>query len=325
MELKIRKRKIVLVGTGFVGMSFAYSLLSEKGINELILIDMNKEKAVGEQMDLSDGLPYADSKMTIRAGDYAECKDADIVVITAGAAQKPGQTRLELVTINAKITKDVATQIKNSGFDGIMVVANNPVDIMTYVAYKASGLPKEHVIGSGTILDTARLRYNISKHLGIAPSNVHAYIMGEHGDTEFPVWSHANIGGVTIAEWVKAHPEIKEDKLVKMFEDVRDAAYEIIKLKGATFYGIATALARISKAILNDENAVLPLSVYMDGQYGLNDIYIGTPAVINRNGIQNILEIPLTDHEEESMQKSASQLKKVLTDAFAKNDIETRQ
>ena len=317
-------QKVILVGDGAVGSSYAYAMVLQGIAQEIGIVDIFKDKTKGDAIDLSNALPFTSPKK-IYSAEYSDAKDADLVVITAGAPQKPGETRLDLVNKNLKILKSIVDPIVDSGFNGIFLVAANPVDILTYATWKLSGFPKNRVVGSGTSLDTARFRQSIAEMVNVDARSVHAYIMGEHGDTEFPVWSHANIGGVTIAEWVKAHPEIKEDKLVKMFEDVRDAASEIIKLKGATFYGIATALARISKAILNDENAVLPLSVYMDGQYGLNDIYIGTPAVINRNGIQNILEIPLTDHEEESMQKSASQLKKVLTDAFAKNDIETRQ
>ena len=304
-------QKVILVGDGAVGSSYAYAMVLQGIAREIGIVDIFKDKTKGDAIDLSNALPFTSPKK-IYSAEYSDAKDADLVVITAGAPQKPGETRLDLVNKNLKILKSIVDPIVDSGFNGIFLVAANPVDILTYATWKLSGFPKNRVVGSGTSLDTARFRQSIAEMVNVDARSVHAYIMGEHGD-------------VTIAEWVKAHPEIKEDKLVKMFEDVRDAAYEIIKLKGATFYGIATALARISKAILNDENAVLPLSVYMDGQYGLNDIYIGTPAVINRNGIQNILEIPLTDHEEESMQKSASQLKKVLTDAFAKNDIETRQ
>ena len=312
MEEKIRKRTIVLVGTGFVGMSFAYSLLSEKGINELILIDMNKDKAVGEQMDLSDGLPYADSKMTIKAGDYDECKDADIVVVTAGAAQKPGQTRLELVTINAKITKDVATQIKNSGFNGIMVVASNPVDIMTYVAYRASGLPKEHVIGSGTILDTARLRYNISKRLGIAPSNVHAYIMGEHGDSSFVPWIHCYLGCKNLLEYIDEEDNLGLEDLQDIYMEVRNAAYEIINRKRATYYGIGLALKRLVSCLLNDEKAILTVSTYQNGEYGREGYYIGTPAVVGSNGVEKIVRLPLNEMDQDKFNHSFDTLKETI-------------
>ncbi len=312
MELKIKKRKIVLVGTGFVGMSFAYSLLSEKGINELVLIDMNKDKAVGEQMDLSDGLPYAESKMTIKAGDYSDCKDANIVVVTAGAAQKPGQTRLELVTINAKIMKDVATQIKNAGFNGILVVASNPVDIMTYVAYRASGLPREHVIGSGTILDTARLRYNISKHLGIAPSNVHAYIMGEHGDSSFVPWIHCYLGCKHLLEYIDEEDNLTLEDLQNIYMEVRNAAYEIINRKKATYYGIGLALKRLVSCLLNDEKAILTVSAYQNNEYGREGYYIGTPAIVGSNGIERIITLPLNEMDQDKFNNSFDTLKQTI-------------
>ena len=312
MEERIRKRKIVLVGTGFVGMSFAYSLLSEKGINELVLIDMNKDKAVGEQMDLSDGLPYADSKMTIKAGEYEECGDADIVVITAGAAQKPGQTRLELVGINARITKDVATQVKNSGFKGILVVASNPVDIMTYVAYQASGLPKEHVIGSGTILDTARLRYNISKRLGMAPSNVHAYILGEHGDSSFVPWIHCYLGCKNLLEYIDEEDNLTLEDLQNIYLEVRNAAYEIIDRKKATYYGIGLALKRLVSCLLNDEKAILTVSTYQNGEYGREGYYIGVPAVVGNNGVEKIIRLSLNEMDQNKFNNSFDTLQQTI-------------
>jgi len=317
-------QKVILVGDGAVGSSYAYAMVLQGIAQEIGIVDVFKEKTQGDAMDLAAALPFTSPK-TIYSAEYSDAKDADLVVITAGAPQKPGETRLDLVNKNLKILKSIVDPIVESGFSGIFLVAANPVDILTYATWKLSGFPKERVIGSGTSLDTARFRQSIADLVNVDARSVHAYIMGEHGDTEFPVWSHANIGGIKISEWVKAHPEVAEDELVKLFENTRDAAYQIIKLKGATFYGIGTALARISKAILDDENAVLPLSVYMDGQYGVHDVFIGSPAVINRNGIANILEIPLSDHEQQSMNKSAEQLKKVIDDGFAAAGIETRQ
>ena len=233
MSEKIKKRKIMLVGTGFVGMSFAYSMLSEKGVDELVLVDVNEDKARGEQMDLSDGLVYADTKMKITAGTYADAADTNIVVLTAGAAQKPGQTRLDLVKINANITKGVCQALKENNFNGILVVANNPVDIMTYVAWKESGLPKNHVVGSGTVLDTARLRHALSERLGFADSNIHAYIMGEHGDSSFVPWIHSYIGCKNLLEYLDEN-DISLSELQEIYIDVRDKAYKIIELKRAT-------------------------------------------------------------------------------------------
>lgn len=318
------REKVILVGDGAVGSSFAYALVLQGIAQEIGIVDIAKDKTKGDAIDLSNALPYTSPKK-IYSAEYSDAADADVVVITAGAPQKPGETRLDLVNKNLKILKSIVDPIVESGFNGIFVVAANPVDILTYATWKLSGFPKERVIGSGTSLDTSRLRQSIAELVNVDARSVHAYILGEHGDTEFAAWSSANVGGIKIAEWVKQHPEIDESKLVQMFEDVRDAAYTIINLKGATFYGIATALARITRAILDDEHAVLPLSVYMNGQYGLKDIYIGTPAVLGREGISNIMEIPLTDHESQAMHASANQLKKVLDDAFAANDIETRQ
>ena len=249
------KRKIVLVGTGFVGMSMAYSFLSTGGIDELVLLDVAKEKAVGEAMDLQHGLPYARGKMEIYAGDYADCRDASIVVITAGAAQKPEETRLDLTAKNAKIMKSVVESIMASGFDGILIIASNPVDGMTYLAQKVSGLPKERVIGSGTILDTARLRYMMSEYLDVSSSNMHAYIMGEHGDSSFVPWTHAYVGSKSLLELLDEKGKPLSD-LHDIYTNVQQAAYEIINRKKATFYGIGLSLNRLVHAVLDDENAI---------------------------------------------------------------------
>lgn len=304
-------RKVVLVGCGFVGMSFAYSLLSHTSIDELVLIDIDENKAIGEAMDLSHGLPYAPSKMKIYAGNYEECRDASIVVVTAGAAQKPGQTRLELTAINTKIMKGICQQIKDSGFDGIMVIASNPVDIMTYVAQKVTGLPKEKVIGSGTLLDTARLRYMIAKYLDVNSSNVHAYILGEHGDSSFVAWMHAYVGCKSLVELMDEKGKDFSD-LLKIYEDVRDAAYEIIEKKKATYYGIGLSLNRLVQAIFNNENAILTVSVYQDGQYGKEGLYIGVPAVINRNGIREMIHLPLNDVDQGKFNHACDALNQII-------------
>ena len=275
------KRKIVLVGTGFVGMSMAYSFLSTGGIDELVLLDVAKEKAVGEAMDLQHGLPYARGKMEIYAGDYADCRDASIVVITAGAAQKPEETRLDLTAKNAKIMKSVVESIMASGFDGILIIASNPVDGMTYLAQKVSGLPKERVIGSGTILDTARLRYMMSEYLDVSSSNMHAYIMGEHGDSSFVPWTHAYVGSKSLLELLDEKGKPLSD-LHDIYTNVQQAAYEIINRKKATFYGIGLSLNRLVHAVLDDENAILTVSAYQEGEYQQKGLYIGVPAVVNR-------------------------------------------
>ena len=307
----MKKGKIVLVGTGFVGMSMAYSMLNRGGIDELVLVDLDKEKTIGEEMDLSHGLPYAPQKMVIKAGDYSDCKDSQIVVITAGAAQKPGQTRLELVEVNTKIMKSITEQIMKSGFNGIIIVASNPVDLMTYVVAEVSGLPKNQVIGSGTVLDTARLRYLLADYFKISSKNIHAYIMGEHGDSSFVPWKHAYIGCKKITDIMRdnKHPMLDLDKIHK---GVVDAAYQIIEKKKATYYGIGMALNRIVRAILDNENSILTVSSYMEnGIYGQNDIYIGVPAIINAHGVREVLNLDLDKEEQEKLDNSCNIIKDI--------------
>ena len=311
MSEKIKKRKIMLVGTGFVGMSFAYSMLSEKGIDELVLVDVNEDKAKGEQMDLNDGLVYADTKMKISAGTYADAADTNIVVLTAGAAQKPGQTRLDLVKINANITKGVCKALKENNFNGILVVANNPVDIMTYVAWKESGLPKNHVIGSGTVLDTARLRHALSERLGFADSNIHAYIMGEHGDSSFVPWIHSYIGCKNLLEYLDEN-DISLSELQEIYIDVRDKAYKIIELKRATYYGIGLALKRIVSCSLNNERAILPVSAYQNGEYGKEGYFIGTPSVVGSNGVEQVIRLHLNENDQQRFDHSFDTLKNTI-------------
>lgn len=307
----MKKGKIVLVGTGFVGMSMAYSMLNRGGINELVLIDIDKDKTIGEQMDLSHGLPYAPQKMVIKAGDYDECKDAQVVVITAGIAQKPGQTRLELAKTNTKIMKQITQSIMASGFNGIIVVASNPVDLMTYVVAKVSGLPTNKVIGSGTVLDTARLRYLMSGYLKVSSKNIHAYIMGEHGDSSFVPWDHAYVGCKKIKDVMKDNKHPMGD-LEKIHKEVVKAAYEIIEKKKATYYGIGMALNRLVRAILDNENSILTVSTYLkDGQYGQDDIYIGVPAIINSQGVRELLELDLNDVEQEKLNNSCNLIKEM--------------
>lgn len=316
-EMK-KQQKIILIGDGAVGSSYAYALINQNIGQELGIIDVNKEKAEGDVMDLESALAFTAPKK-IYVADYADCHDADLVVYTAGASQKPGETRLDLTEKNLRITKDVVENVMASGFNGIFLVATNPVDILTYAVYKLSGLPSNQVIGTGTSLDSARFRQAVANLLDVDVRNVHGYIIGEHGDTEFPVWSHANVAGLQINEWLKNNPDTDEEALVNIFFSVRDAAYEIIKRKGATFYGIGVSLARITRAILSNENAVLPLSVYLEGEYGQNDIYIGSPAIINRNGIEKIVEIPLNDSEKEKMKHSADVIRKHLKEVLDKN------
>ena len=311
----MKKGKIVLVGTGFVGMSMAYSMLNRGGIKELILIDINKDKTIGEEMDLSHGMPFAPQKMNIKAGEYDECKDAEIVVITAGINQKPGQSRLELTAINAKMMKEITQNIMKSGFNGVIIVASNPVDVMTYVVAKESGLPKNKVIGSGTVLDTARLRYLMAEYLNVSSKNVHAYIMGEHGDSSFVPWDHAYVGCKRIKDVMKDNNKPMED-LRKIHEDVVNAAYEIIEKKKATYYGIGMALNRLVRAVLDDENSILTVSTYLENEYGQDDIYIGVPAIINSNGVRELVKLELNEKEQKKLDESCKLIKEMRKDLY---------
>lgn len=298
------KRKVVLVGTGFVGMSMAYSFLNTGGIDELVLIDVDKEKAIGEAMDLQHGLPYARGRMSIKAGGYEECSDAGIVVITAGVAQKPQETRLDLTARNTKIMKDVTESVMASGFDGIIVVASNPVDSMTYVAWKVSGLASERVIGSGTLLDTARLRYLMGEYLQLSSDNIHAYIMGEHGDSSFVPWTHAYVGCKRLLELLDEKGRELSD-LHDIYTQVQQAGYEIIRRKKSTYYGIGLSLNHLIQAIFNDENRILTVSALQHGEYGHKNLYIGVPAVINRRGIHEIIRLELNEVDQGKFDYSA--------------------
>ena len=315
----MKSGKIVLVGTGFVGMSMAYSMLNRGGVGELVLIDIDKEKTIGEEMDLSHGLPFAPQKMVIKAGDYSDCKDAEIVVITAGVAQKQGgQTRLELAEVNTKIVKEITQNIMASGFNGIIIVASNPVDLMSYVVYKVSGLPKNKVIGSGTVLDTARLRYMIAEYMNVSSKNVHAYIMGEHGDSSFVPWDHCYIGCKKLIDVMKDNDHPIED-LEKIHQGVVNAAYEIIEKKKATYYGIGMSLNRLVRAILDDENSILTVSTYLEnGEFGQDDIYIGVPAIINKDGVRELLKLDLNKEEQEKLDNSCNLIKKMREDSIEK-------
>lgn len=308
-------QKVMLVGDGAVGSSYAYAMALQGIAEEFGIIDVVKERTEGDALDLIDATGYTYPKK-IYSAEYSDCKDADLVVITAGAPQKPGETRLDLVNKNLRILSTIVKPVVESGFQGIFLVAANPVDILTYATWKFSGFPKERVLGSGTSLDTARLRVAMADLTGIKdPRSMHAYIMGEHGDSEFAAYSSASIGSLPFLDWAKEH-DVSKETLEKIEDDVRNKAYEIINKKGATFYGVAAALARISKAILRDEDTVLPVSAYMDGQYGIDDVYIGTPAVVCADGIKQVIEVPLNEEEQTKMTESAKTLKQVLNDGL---------
>lgn len=309
--------RTVLIGAGFVGSSYAFTLINQGITDELVIIDLNKDKAMGDVMDLNHGKAFAPHTVRTWYGTYEDCKDADVVCVCAGANQKPGETRLDLVEKNLKIFKGIIGEVMASGFDGIFLVATNPVDILTYATWKFSGLPKERVIGSGTTLDTARFRYMLSEYFGAAAHNVHGYIIGEHGDTELPVWSHANIAGVPVSELLKKNENYKAEELDELVEDVKNAAYQIIEKKGATYYGVAMSLARITKAIFRNEDAILTVSTYLDGEFGEDDVYIGVPAVVGRSGVKKVIELELNEKEKEQFKHSAGVLKGILKPYFA--------
>ncbi len=303
--------KIAVVGTGFVGSSFAYSLMIHGLVSEIVLIDADKKRAEGEAMDLNHGVSFV-RPVRVWSGDYEDCQDADIVVISAGFAQKPGQTRLDLVTSNVEVFRQIIPKIKEHNKDGILLIATNPVDLMTYVALKLSGFPPSRVIGSGTILDTSRLRYMLGEVLKVDPRNVHAYIIGEHGDSEVPAWSLASVAGTRLKEYSSVHgPDFDDTYMNEMFEQVKNAAYKIIELKGRTYYAIGLGLTRIVESIIRDENAILTVSSLLRNYYGVDDICLSVPTIINRNGVRETLKLPFTEEEITNLRDSASTLKNI--------------
>lgn len=304
-------KKVAIVGVGMVGMSFAYAMLNQNICDELCLIDINKERAEGEAMDLSHGLPFAPSSMKIYSGDYTDCTDMDMIVICAGVPQFEGETRRDLLQKNYKVFKTIVKPIVENGFNGVFLVASNPVDVMTKAVLDLSGFPPERVIGSGTSLDTARLRYMIGDYFKVNPRNIHAYVMGEHGDSEFVAWSSAMISVLPIKE-LDSHTDQIMNELDEIAVNVRDSAYKIIKAKKATYYGIGMVLARLTRAILNDENSIFTISAYLNGEYSESGFYIGVPALINRNGVRKILEIPLDESEKKRFKDSAKVIKEML-------------
>ncbi|MGI6004954.1 MAG: L-lactate dehydrogenase [Christensenellales bacterium] len=305
-----RSRKVVLVGCGMVGMSYAYALLNQNACDTLVLIDIDKKRTEGEAMDLNHGLAFASSNMKIYAGDYDQCADADIVAICAGVAQQPGESRLNLLKRNAAVFKSIIEPVTASGFNGIFLVATNPVDIMAHITCTLSGFNPRRVLGTGTALDTARLRYLLGNYFKVDPRNCHAYVMGEHGDTEFVAWSVAFIGARGVLDICQqSGGEYCEEDMQKITEEVRTAAYRIIEAKRATYYGIGMAMVRITRAILANENSILTVSAMLRGQYSQDSVYIGVPCIINRNGVREILQLNLTEKERELFAKSCDMLK----------------
>ncbi|SES38496.1 L-lactate dehydrogenase [Psychrobacillus sp. OK032] len=308
--------RVAVIGTGFVGSSYAYALVNQAITEELVLIDMNSDKAEGEAMDLNHGKLYSPSPTKVWQGDYSDCKDADIVCITAGVSQSEEETRLTVVEKNTRIVKNIVEKIMDSGFDGIFIIATNPVDIITYATWKFSGLPKERVIGSGTLLDTARYLFMLGEYFNVDSRSINGYIIGEHGDSQLAAFSTTTIGGKSVLDIVDTNSKYTLEDLEKIAVSVRDAANHIAERKGSTYYGIGIGLAKLTKAIFKNENVILPVSAYLDGEYGFNDIYIGVPAIINRQGLREIVEIDLNTDEKEKLSSSIHVLKGAMEQVF---------
>ncbi len=308
----VNVRKCAMIGCGFVGAASAFSLMQSGLFSELVLLDANRDRAEGEAMDLSHGVPFA-RPMEIYAGDYDDIADCGLIVITAGANQKDGETRLDLVNKNVGIFRQIIPEIKKRGCEGILLIVSNPVDILTYAALKLSGFPAGRVIGSGTVLDTARLKYLLGRRLNVDSRSVHAYIIGEHGDSELAVWSSANVSGVELHRFCEMCGYYEHEKNTQgLYENVRKSAYEIIKKKGATYYGIAMAVRRIAECIMRDEHSILPVSSLVEEHYGLNGICMGIPAIVGSAGVEKVVDIGLSGEEQLKLLRSAEALQKVL-------------
>ncbi len=312
----LNERKVAVVGCGFVGSASAFALMESGLFSEMVLIDVNKDKAEGEALDISHGLPFA-KPMSIYAGDYKDVADAAVVVVTAGAGQKPGETRLDLVKKNIGIFKSIIPEIAKYNKEGILLIVANPVDILTYAAAKLSGFPENRVFGSGTVLDTARFKYLLGEHLDIDSRSVHAFIIGEHGDSEIAAWSSANVSGIPINDFCEMRGHFEHEKSMnEIAENVKNSAYRIIEKKGATYYGIAMSVRRICEAIIRDEKSILPISSIQHGDFGIDDIALSMPAIVGRNGVEGAVPIKLSDQEKEALKASAETLKGVLKEAF---------
>ena len=309
---KVNDRKVAIIGCGFVGSSSAFALMQSGLFSEMVLIDADVNRAEGEALDISHGLPFA-KPMKIYAGGYEDIADAAIVIVTAGAGQKPGETRLDLVKKNVEIFKSIIPEIAKQDFNGILLIVANPVDILTYVAAKLSKLPQGRVFGSGTVLDSARLKYLLGEHLDVDNRSVHAFIIGEHGDSEMAAWSSANVSGIPLNDFCEMRGYFKhEESMKKILEEVKNSAYEIIEKKHATYYGIAMSVRRICEAIIRDEKSILPVSSIQKGEYGIENVALSIPAIIGREGVEKVVPIKLSDTEKEELIKSAETLKNVL-------------
>ena len=306
-------RKVVMIGCGFVGAACAFSIMQSGLFSEMVLIDADRAKADGEALDISHGVPFA-KPMKIYAGDYDDIKNASLVIITAGANQKPGETRLDLVKKNISIFKSIIPEIKKRDFNGILLIVANPVDILTTVALKLSGLPENKVIGSGTVLDTARLKYELGNHLNVDSRSVHAFIIGEHGDSEIAAWSSANVSGIPLHKFCEMRGHFNHEEAMKRIaENVKNSAYEIIEKKRATYFGVAMAVKRICEAIIRDEKSILPISSKMNGDFGIKDISLSMPAIVGKDGVECHVPIQLNEEEISKLQQSAQTLSDILS------------
>lgn len=305
-------QKCAIIGCGFVGSTVAFTLVENGVFSELVLIDANHKKAEGEAMDLNHGIAFA-KPVKVYAGEYDDIADCSLVIVSAGANQKPGESRMDLIKKNTNILETIINEITKRNKDCILLILSNPVDILTYNALKLSGFPKNRVIGSGTVLDTARLKYLLAEHLGVDSRNVHAFIIGEHGDSELAVWSSANISGIGLNYFCNLCNKCESmENIYKLYKDVRDSAYKIIDAKGATYYAIAMSTLRIVECIVRDERSVLPISTLLEGEYGINDVCMGIPAIVGKNGVEQILEIPLNKDETANLLKSSEEIKKII-------------
>lgn len=311
MSREVNPRKAAVIGCGFVGSATAFTLMQSRLFSELVLLDVNMEKADGEAKDIAHGIPFA-GQMKIYAGTYDDAADAAIIIITAGANQKPGETRLDLVQKNMAIYQSIIPEIVKRDFGGILLIVSNPVDILTYVALKLSGLPENRVLGSGTVLDTARLKYALGEHLGVDSRSVHSFIIGEHGDSEIAAWSSTNVSGIPLNDFCEMRGHFNHDAAMDAIaEKVKNSAYEIISKKQATYYGIAMSVKRICECIVRNERSILPVSAMMHGEYGIEDITLSMPAIVGIGGVETHVPIALSEEEAEKLVESAKKLKEV--------------
>jgi L-lactate dehydrogenase len=317
MNTKINHRKVAVIGCGFVGSASAFALMQSGLFSEMVLLDANSDKAEGEAMDIAHGLPFT-GPMRIYAGDYDDIADAAIIIVTAGAGQKPGETRLDLMQKNKKIFESIIPEIAKREVPGILLIVSNPVDILTYTALKLSGLPENRVIGSGTVLDTARLKYQLGEHLGIDSRSIHAFIIGEHGDSELAAWSSANVSGIPLNDFCELRGYYQhEEAMREIAQSVKNSAYAIIEKKKATYYGIAMSVRRICEAIVKDEKTILPLSGMVHGMYGIEDIVLSLPAIVGKDGIEKQVPISLSEAEQQQLRDSAATLTEAAQKLFA--------